>query len=43
MSFIGPLAAYAATLGTMLALDLLWLGVVAKPIYQRGIGHLMAE
>lgn len=43
MSLNGPLAAYAATLGTMLALDLLWLGVVAKPIYQRGIGHLTAE
>ena len=27
----------------MLALDLLWLGVIAKPVYQRGIGHLMAE
>ena len=37
------LVAYAATLGAMLALDLLWLGVIAKPIYQRGIGHLMAE
>ena len=43
MRLAGPLAAYAATLGTMLALDLLWLGVVAKPVYQRGIGHLMAE
>ena len=37
------LVAYAATLGVMVALDLLWLGVIAKPIYQRGIGHLMAE
>ena len=26
-----------------LAIDLVWLGIVAKPIYQRGIGHLMAE
>ncbi len=43
MSFSGPLAAFAATLGAMLALDLRWLGVVAKPIYQRGIGHLTAE
>jgi len=24
-------------------LDLLWLGIIAKPIYQQGIGHLMAE
>lgn len=36
------LSAYVATLITMLALDLLWLGVVAKPLYQQGIGHLMA-
>jgi uncharacterized membrane protein len=21
----------------------LWLGVIAKPLYQQGIGHLMAE
>lgn len=35
--------AYAATAATMVALDLLWLGVVAKPLYQRGIGHLMAD
>jgi uncharacterized membrane protein len=36
------LGTYAATLVVMLALDALWLGVIAKPIYQRGIGHLMA-
>ncbi len=36
-----PLAAYAAVLLVMVALDLLWLGVVAKPLYQQGIGHLM--
>ncbi len=34
--------AYLATLTIMVALDLLWLGLVAKPIYQRGTGHLMA-
>ncbi len=27
----------------MVGLDLLWLGVIAKPIYQNGIGHLMAD
>ena len=27
----------------MVGLDLLWLGVVAKPIYLQGIGHLMAD
>jgi uncharacterized membrane protein len=37
------LAAYGATLIVMVALDLLWLGLIAKPIYQQGIGHLMAE
>lgn len=37
------LAAYAATLVAMLAIDLLWLGVVARPLYAQGIGHLMAE
>jgi uncharacterized membrane protein len=37
------LAAYAAALVTIVVLDLLWLGVVAKPLYQQGIGHLMAD
>lgn len=35
-------AAYAAIFLVMLAVDLLWLGVIAKPLYQQGIGHLMA-
>ncbi len=26
----------------MVAIDLVWLGLIAKPIYQQGIGHLMA-
>jgi uncharacterized membrane protein len=33
---------YAATLLVMLAIDALWIGVIAKALYQRGIGHLMA-
>jgi uncharacterized membrane protein len=37
------LAAYAAALLVMLALDMLWLGVVAKALYRDGIGHLMAD
>jgi uncharacterized membrane protein len=37
------LAAYAGTLTVMVGLDSLWLGVIAKPIYQQGIGHLMAD
>jgi uncharacterized membrane protein len=36
-------ATYVAALVTMVAIDLLWLGVIAKPVYQQGIGHLMAE
>ena len=36
-------AAYASTAIVMVALDLLWLGVLAKPLYQQGIGHLMAD
>ena len=34
--------AYGATAFVMVALDMLWLGVVAKPMYTQGIGHLMA-
>lgn len=37
------LAAYAGTMVVMVGLDLLWLGIIAKPIYLQGIGHLMAE
>ena len=37
------LVAYAATALVMLALDMLWLGLIARPVYQHGIGHLMAE
>jgi uncharacterized membrane protein len=27
---------------TMMALDLIWIGGIARPLYNRGIGHLMA-
>ena len=37
------LVAYAGTFAVMIALDLLWLGVVAKPMYQKGLGTLMLE
>ena len=37
------LLAYAATAAALLVLDAVWLGLVAQPLYQRGIGHLMAE
>ena len=36
-------AAYLSTIAVVLALDLLWLGFIAGPWYQQGIGHLMAE
>lgn len=36
-------AAYAATAVVMVALDLVWLGLIAKPLYQHGIGHLMGD
>ena len=36
-------ATYAAAAVVMLAIDMLWLGVIAKPLYQQGIGHLMAD
>ncbi len=35
--------AYLAVAFVMLALDVLWLGLVAKTMYQQAIGHLMAE
>ena len=35
-------SAYLATAVVMIALDMLWLGVIAKPLYQQGLGHLMA-
>ena len=38
-----PARAYAATLVVMLLIDALWIGVIAQPLYSRGIGHLMAE
>jgi uncharacterized membrane protein len=37
------LAAYGATLAAFLALDAVWLKYVAAGMYQRGIGHLLAE
>jgi uncharacterized membrane protein len=37
------LGTYVVVLLVMLALDALWLGVVAKSLYQQAIGHLMAE
>ncbi|MBS0426799.1 MAG: DUF2177 family protein [Proteobacteria bacterium] len=36
------LVAWAATFVVMIVIDLLWLGVIAKGIYQQGMGALMA-
>ena len=36
------LYAYLTTLTLMLVVDIIWLSVLAKPLYQQGIGHLMA-
>lgn len=37
------LPAHAGTAAVMVAWAMLWLGVIAKPLYQQGIGHLMAD
>jgi uncharacterized membrane protein len=37
------LVAYLACALVMIALDVLWIGVLAKSLYQQGIGHLMTE
>lgn len=37
------LIGWAAVAATTMALDLLWLGVAAKGLYQRHLGHLMAD
>lgn len=34
---------YLATLAVFVAIDLVWLGVVAKDFYRNGIGHLMGD
>lgn len=37
------LVTYLSTAAVMVLIDLVWLGLIAKPMYQQGIGHLMAE
>jgi uncharacterized membrane protein len=37
------LATYLSTAVVMLVIDLVWLGLIAKPLYQAGIGHLMTD
>ena len=42
MTLIRSLQIYAVTLGIFFAIDLVWLGVVAKDFYRQHIGHLLA-
>jgi uncharacterized membrane protein len=42
MTPIRSLLVYAITLGIFFAIDLVWLGVVAKDFYRQHIGHLLA-
>ncbi len=37
------IAAYLATALVLVTIDYLWIGILAKPLYQQGIGHLMAD
>jgi uncharacterized membrane protein len=37
------LTSYIAMVFVMAALDFIWIGFIAKQIYQTGIGHLMAD
>ncbi|MEO5687052.1 MAG: DUF2177 family protein [Burkholderiaceae bacterium] len=37
------LVPYIAIVVTMMILDVIWIGGIARPLYNRGIGHLMAE
>ena len=36
------LPAYLAIIVLMFVLDIVWLSMIAQPLYQQGIGHLMA-
>lgn len=42
-NMLNYLAAYGATALALLALDVVWLGFIAKSFYRDGIGHLMAD
>jgi uncharacterized membrane protein len=42
MPFIKILLLYALTVPVFFAVDMVWLGLVAKPFYKKYIGHLMS-
>jgi uncharacterized membrane protein len=37
------LPAYLTIIVVMFVLDIIWLSMIAQPLYQQGIGHLMAD
>lgn len=43
MNSLRLLGVYAITLGAFLALDALWLGVIARGFYKRQLGFLLAD
>ena len=43
MTWIQLAKAYCLTLLVFLAVDFLWLGLIAKGLYQRYVGHLFSE
>jgi uncharacterized membrane protein len=42
MTLTRAIQVYAVTLGIFFAIDLVWLGVVARDFYRQHIGHLLA-
>ena len=42
MTLTRSLLIYAVTLGIFFAIDLVWLGVVAKTFYRQHLGHLLS-
>jgi len=43
MDFLDQIYLYLVCLGTFLAVDFFWLGIVARNFYRRELGELMAE
>lgn len=43
MNTLRLLGVYGITLGVFLAIDALWLGVIARDLYRRELGFLLAE
>jgi len=43
MTFLQGAKVYLLTLAVFLAIDFLWLGLVAKPFYRRHLAHFFAE